>query len=231
MSDIKQVYDNIIERMADAAKRSGRPADTVRLLAVSKKQSTQAIQALAALGQLDFGESTIQEAQHKIPQYPNLTWHCIGHLQSNKTKYVPGLFDWVHSVDSEKLVDRIAHAARAQDKPVNILLQVNTAGDPAKYGMSPDRLFQAAETLLEKAYSHVILKGLMTIGLRSTGVDNTRSTFAALRRLSEKAGEEFGKEYFSELSMGMSHDFEIAIEEGATMVRIGTALFGERTSG
>lgn len=220
--------DQIRERIKAAAKRCGRNPDEIRLIAVSKKQPVQAVERLAAQGQVDFAESTINEAQEKIPDNPALIWHCIGHIQSNKTRFIPDLFDWVHSVDSEKLVARLQQAAKQENRPLKLLLQVNIARDPAKFGFAPENLPSVIESMLEKHYSHVALHGLMTIGKADVSADETRRTFASLKTLSDDLSKRFGRHYFKELSMGMSQDFEIAIEEGATMVRVGTALFGGR---
>lgn len=228
MTDAAARLEAVRRRIAAAAARSGRSADAVRLIAVSKTQSLAAVQAMAAAGQTDFGESTIQDAATKIPFCPRLSWHLVGHLQSNKTAQVPGLFDWVHSVDSEKLARRIARAAQGQDKVINILLQVNISADPAKYGFHPDELFAVTERLLEANAAGIRLRGLMTIGRRGVEAAETRRAFAELRELARVAARRFGDAYFAELSMGMSGDYEMAVEEGATMVRVGTALFGER---
>lgn len=228
MTDLIANLRAVRERVAAAAARSGRQARDVRLIAVSKTRPLADVEALAAAGQVDFGESTIQDASTKIPHRPDLSWHLIGHLQSNKTRFVPGLFDWVHSVDSEKLAARIARAAEQQGKVIKVLLQVNVSGDPAKYGFGVDELFAVAERLLEKNYAGIRLKGLMTIGRRGLDEAGTRRSFSDLRELARGAAERFGEAYFDELSMGMSGDYEIAIEEGATQVRVGTGLFGER---
>ncbi|MEN8761447.1 MAG: YggS family pyridoxal phosphate-dependent enzyme [Thiogranum sp.] len=217
------------ERIATAARRSGRLPQQVRLIAVSKTQTLQDIQALADLGVSDFGENQIQEALGKLAQFRQtaLDWHFIGHLQSNKCKFIPGNFSWVHSVDSEKLLRRIDQAARDADASVNLLLQVNVSADPAKHGVPSGELFPLVEHLLEQTSGKTQLRGLMTIGYRGAGADDRRRSFAALRQLLEQCQQRF-EESMTELSMGMSGDFELAIEEGATMVRIGTALFGPR---
>ena len=228
MTDLRARLDRVRERIAAAAVRSGRAPDAVRLVAVSKTRPLADVEALAAAGQTDFGESTVQDALTKIPQRPDLCWHLIGHLQSNKARFVPGLFDWVHSVDSEKIAARIARAAEQQGRVIDILLQVNVSGDPAKYGFAPDELFAVTERLLAQEYAGVRLRGLMTIGRRGQDEAGTRRTFADLRELARAAGERFGEACFRELSMGMSGDYEIAVEEGATLVRVGTGLFGAR---
>ena len=217
------------ERIAAAARRSGRLPQAVRLIAVSKTKTLQDIQSLADLGVKDFGENQIQEALDKLVQFRQtaLDWHFIGHLQSNKCKFIPGNFSWVHSIDSEKLVRRIAQATRDADASVNLLLQVNVSADPAKHGVPSRELFSLVEHILEQTSGRTQLRGLMTIGYHGAGVDDRRRSFAALRLLLEQCQQRFGAS-MTELSMGMSDDFELAIEEGATMVRVGTALFGPR---
>ncbi len=227
---MNQQLNTIWQRISTAAKRSGRNPEAIRLVAVSKKQPVQAIQQLAEQGQIDFGESTLQEAQEKIPDNPALSWHCIGHIQSNKTRYIPGLFDWVHSIDSEKLVDRLEQAASQENQQLKFLLQVNIAQDPDKFGFAAENLDSVIDSILSKQYRHVVLHGLMTIGQANVSEDKTRLAFVALKTLSDELSMRFGQRHFKELSMGMSQDFEIAIEEGATMVRVGTALFGDRHS-
>jgi len=219
----------VAERIAAAARRSGRLPQEVRLIAVSKTQTLQDIQVLADLGVSDFGENQIQEALGKLAQFRQTAWdwHFIGHLQSNKCKFIPGNFSWVHSIDSEKLLRRIDQAARDADASVNLLLQVNVSADPAKHGVPSRELFSLVEHILEQTSDRTRLRGLMTIGYRGAGVDDRRRCFAALRQLLEQCQRRFG-ESMTELSMGMSGDFELAIEEGATMVRVGTALFGPR---
>ncbi|MEE9342803.1 MAG: YggS family pyridoxal phosphate-dependent enzyme [Gammaproteobacteria bacterium] len=218
----------VTSKMTQAAKNSGRKPEDVRLIAVSKTKPLTAVTSLASEGQIDFGENTIQDAETKIPHCKNLTWHFIGHLQSNKTKYMPELFDWVHTIDSLKLVTRINAAAISGKKTINLLLQVNVANDKDKTGLRVNDLFPMAEQILNSSFSGIALKGVMTIGRKNATKDQSRQTFEALRQLAENAAQEFGTEYFSELSMGMSDDFEMAIEEGATMVRVGAALFGGR---
>jgi len=217
------------ERIAAAARRSGRLPQAVRLIAVSKTKTLQDVQSLADLGVKDFGENQIQEALGKLVQLRQtaLDWHFIGHLQSNKCKFIPGNFSWVHSIDSEKLVRRIAQAARDADASVNLLLQVNVSADPAKHGVPSRELFSLVERILEQTSGRTQLRGLMTIGYHGADDDDRRRSFAALRLLLEQCQQRFGPS-MTELSMGMSGDFETAIEEGATMVRVGAALFGPR---
>jgi len=215
--------------IASAAQRSGRSADDVRLIAVSKRQPVSAIEKFILQGQRDFGENQIQEAIDKIEQLRGrpVEWHFIGHLQSNKTRHVGGNFSWVHTVDSAKLARRIAASAEEAGQTVKILFQVNVSSDPAKHGIEQNDLFPLIDTLLEEQMKSIYPCGLMTIGQRAANETETRATFAGLRTLLEQCRQRFG-DSFSELSMGMSGDFELAVEEGATMVRVGTALFGHR---
>ncbi len=217
------------QRIAEAAQRSGRSAVDVRLIAVSKCQPVAAIEALIARGQRDFGENQMQEATDKIGQLQGrpVEWHFIGHLQSNKTRHVGANFSWVHTVDTARLARRIAASAEEAGRVVKVLLQVNISSDPAKHGIEQDELFPLVDTLLEEQLKTVRLCGLMTIGQRGAGEAESRATFAGLRTLLEHCRQRFG-DSFTELSMGMSDDFELAVEEGATMPRIGTALFGRR---
>jgi pyridoxal phosphate enzyme (YggS family) len=228
--DARERLGAIRRRIADAAARAGRSAGEVRLIAVSKKQPAQAMQALVDAGAKDFGESQVQEALDKVAHFrgAGLNWHFIGHLQSNKTRHVPGHFHWVHSVDSTRLARRLNEAVcAAATAPLQMLLQVNVAGDPAKHGLMPGELYAAVDELLELRLEGVRLRGLMTIGWLDSDESATRASFARLRDLLAGCRARFGDE-FRELSMGMSGDFEIAVEEGATMVRVGTALFGPR---
>lgn len=218
---------DVRQRIAVAAQRSGRRADAVRLIAVSKRQPVAAIEALIACGQRDFGENQVQEAIDKMGhlQGHSIDWHFIGHLQSNKTRHIGANFSWVHSVDSAKLARRIAASAGEAGRVVNLLLQVNVSADPAKHGIEQDALFPLIDSLLEEQLETIRLCGLMTIGYRGASATDTRTSFASLRNLLEQCRLRFG-DTFSELSMGMSVDLELAVEEGATMVRVGTALFG-----
>jgi hypothetical protein len=224
-----EAIGSVRQRIAEAAQLSGRSAGNVRLIAVSKRQPVAAIEALIACGQKDFGENQMQEAIDKIGHLQGrpVEWHFVGHLQSNKTRHVGGNFNWVHTIDSVKLARRIAASADEAGRVVKLLLQVNVSGDPAKHGIEQNDLFPLVDTLLEEQLKTIPLSGLMTIGHRGANETDIRATFAGLRTLLEQCRQRFG-ESFSELSMGMSEDFELAVEEGATMVRVGEALFGHR---
>jgi len=217
------------ERIAVAARKAGRAPDAVRLIAVSKTKPVEDIAALADLGQHDFGENQMQEALEKIERLRGrgLEWHFIGHLQSNKARFVGEHFSWVHSVDSERLAGRIAASVRKGNPAVRLLIQVNVFGDPAKHGVASEDLFPLLDAILARDLPGIRLCGLMTIGRLGGGEADTRRGFAQARRLLEACRQRFGAG-FSELSMGMSGDYQLAIEEGATMVRVGSALFGAR---
>lgn len=207
-------------RIAAAAERSGRNADAVTLVAVSKTFPADAVAAAVAAGVTHIGENRVQEAQAKRalldPAGIACTWHLLGHLQSNKVKTALRAFDILQSVDSMRLAEQLSRNAT---RPVDILLEVNVAGETSKYGFAPEHVPEAAERIA--ALPHLRPRGLMTVAPMATDVEDVRPVFRRLRELRDAAG-------LVELSMGMSHDFEVAIEEGATMVRIGRAIFGER---
>jgi len=211
------------QRIADACAQAGRPRASVRLLAVSKTKPPEAVREAAGCGLRLFGENKVQEAQAKIPQCPSgLEWHLIGHLQSNKAKVAARLFQMIHSVDSLKLLQALETHA---DTTLPILLQVNVSGEAAKSGMKPDEVANVVEAANQM--SNVEVHGLMTIPPFTPDPEKARGHFRALRKLRDRVQEETGTP-LPELSMGMSHDLEVAIEEGSTWVRIGTDLFGAR---
>jgi len=210
------------EKIASASFKAGRHPDEVRLVAVTKKVDATRIGSAAALGLTDFGENYIQEARDKIGTLPGtLRWHMIGHLQMNKVKYVPRLFDYVHSVDRQELLDGLDKFG----KSLNLLFEVNLSGEPQKHGATVEGLKRMLETV--KSLRSVKPVGLMTMPPYAENSEEVRHQFAGLRKLLEEVNRQFSLG-MKELSMGMSSDFEVAIEEGATMVRIGTAIFGER---
>ena len=231
MSSRAEKLAEVRERIAVAARRSGRAPHAVRLIAVSKTKPLEDIAALADLGQRDFAENQMQEALEKIERLREraLEWHFIGHLQSNKTRFVGGHFSWVHSLDSERLAGRIAASVRDGDPAVRLLVQVNVFRDPAKHGVASEDLFALLDAVLARDLPGIRLCGLMTIARLGASAADTRRGFARARALLEQCRARFGED-FSELSMGMSSDYELAIEEGATMVRVGSALFGSRES-
>jgi len=216
--------------IADAALRAGRRPEDVKLVAVSKTQPPEAVAAAITAGQREFGENTVQDALTKIPRFAGqgLEWHFIGHLQSNKARFIPGNFAWVHSLASVKLAQRLARLMQEQNTTVNALLEVNITRDPAKHGVAPEDIAPLLEQLLKANLSGIHLRGLMTIGPHPATESERRASFAALSKLREDCAQRFALPGFTELSMGMSGDFIEAILEGATMVRLGTAIFGER---
>lgn len=220
----------IRERIADAAGRAGRSPDDVRLIAVSKTHPIDAVRAAADAGQRDFGENKVQEALQKIAQSTDtgLKWHLIGHLQSNKARKAAGAAHAIHAIDSVDLLKRIDQAAGEAGRTVEVLIQVDLALEDTKFGAP----VSAVGTIVHAAGSCTAarLAGLMLLPPTAENPEDARPWFARLRALRDQLLESgVAAERLRELSMGMSHDFEVAIEEGATMVRVGTAIFGERS--
>ena len=214
------------QRIARACERCGRDPQGVQLVAVSKTHEADVVREAAECGLRIFGESKVQEAKAKIPLCPgNLTWHMIGHLQRNKAGLAVELFDRIHSVDSLRLLETLDRAAAEAGKTLPVLLEVNVSGEASKFGMPPSagpEVLKAANDLY-----HVSVVGLMTMPPFTEEPEKARAHFRALCALREQWRDETGYG-LDELSMGMSHDFEVAIEEGSTWVRVGTAIFGER---
>jgi hypothetical protein len=184
-------------------------------------------------GQSVFGENTLQDAMGKLHAIsdPQVEWHFIGHLQSNKARLVPGNFQWLHTLDSLKLAGKLSAAWRDTRLPLQVLLQVNIANDPRKYGLDPADATQFVKDLLQLDLPGICLRGLMTIGREHATPEERRRDFRTLRQLRDDIATQLKIASFSELSMGMSDDFEIAIAEGATMVRVGSSIFGPRPDG
>lgn len=224
--DIAENLNSIRQRIAAACARAGRDASAVTLLAVSKTHPPEAIAAAAGCGQVLFGESKIQEAKAKIPLCPGKArWHFIGHLQSNKCRDAVELFQMIESVDSLALAQEINKRAAAAAKTMPVLLEVNVAGEASKFGYAPERLL--AELAELNKLPRLEIHGLMTVPPYVTDAEKARPHFRRLRELKERTEAVLGAP-LPVLSMGMSGDFEVAIEEGATIVRVGTALFGAR---
>jgi pyridoxal phosphate enzyme (YggS family) len=224
MSD--SAIETVKQRIADACARSDRDVDSVKLVAVSKRKSPDAVRALAESGLEVFGESRVQEATQKIPLCPTgLTWHMIGHVQRNKARDVARLFSYVHSVDSLRLLEALDGAAADAGKTLPVLLEVNVSGEGSKFGLTPAEVPAVLERC--QALMNLDVSGVMTIPPFAPEAEEARPYFARLRELRDEWRDESGFP-LDELSMGMSHDFEIAIEEGATWIRLGTILFGER---
>ncbi|VEI30159.1 TIM-barrel fold family protein [Stutzerimonas stutzeri] len=226
MSTIEKNIAKVAARIREAAQAVGRDPASVGLLAVSKTQPAAAIREAAETGMRDFGENYLQEAldkQAELSELP-LTWHFIGPIQSNKTKSIAEHFDWVHSVDRLKIAQRLSDQRSAELPPLNICLQVNVSGEASKSGCAPEELPQLAQAVA--AMPRLRLRGLMCIPAPSEDPAEQRAAFARLRALRDELPLTLDT-----LSMGMSQDLEAAIAEGATWVRIGTALFGARDYG
>jgi PLP dependent protein len=214
------------QRMAAACTRSGRDPGAVSLLAVSKGHPPEAVREGAAAGQILFGENKVQEAKAKIPLCPGrLRWHLIGHLQSNKCRDAVHLFEMIHSIDSVDLAQELQKWCDKAAKTMPVLLEVNMAGESTKFGFKPDQVLAVLEPI--NALPRLEVHGLMTIAPYTPTPEKVRPIFRQLRELKEACEQKLGAP-LPQLSMGMSGDFEVAIEEGATLVRIGTALFGPR---
>ncbi len=217
----------MVQRNISAAcDRSGRSAEDVTLVVVSKTFPAEAIDEAIAAGATDIGENKVQEAESKFPSLQkSARYHLIGHLQSNKSKTAAALFDVVQTVDSEKLARRLDDAAAEEGKRLEVLIQVNVGLEEQKYGVIAEDARGLAREIA--AFEHLQLTGLMTIP-PVAGETETRGYFAALRRLRDQMRDQLGQSSFRHLSMGMSSDYELAIEEGATVVRVGSAIFGRR---
>ncbi|MDQ7822020.1 MAG: YggS family pyridoxal phosphate-dependent enzyme [Candidatus Eremiobacteraeota bacterium] len=225
-SDMKARYDDLCARMEKAAAKRGRRFQDIRFVAVSKKVHAQRIIEAAGLGITDFGENYFQEAREKITTLEGkLTWHFIGHLQKNKAHQVLELFNLIQSVDSVDLAERLAKRAQERGKAAEVLLQVHYGDEATKHGFLTDEVMPSMERI--SCLTHLKVKGLMTIPPFLEDPEENRRYFRDMALLSEKLRGFPGYEAVH-LSMGMTDDFEIAIEEGSTMVRIGRALFGER---
>ncbi|MGD1019495.1 MAG: YggS family pyridoxal phosphate-dependent enzyme [Verrucomicrobiia bacterium] len=220
MSAIADNIKVIDQRIQAAADRAGRDRSEITLISISKAIEPEAVEAALAAGQTVFGESKVQEARAKIPVVSGRArWHLVGHLQTNKARDAVALFDVIHSVDSRKLADELNKWSERAGKTQAILLEVNVSGEASKFGLKPEDLESTLTAINQLPRLEV--RGLMTVAPYATEAAEARPYFRRLRELRDALG-------LRDLSMGMSHDFEVAIEEGATMVRIGTAIFGER---
>ena len=228
--EIKNNLGAIRERMRVAAEQSGRLVDDIRLIAISKYMPPEYVRSAMSAGQHRFGENTVQDALTKqaLIDDPDNEWHFVGHLQSNKAKMIPGNFDWLHTLDSIKLATRLSESMLKSAGVLNALLQVNIASDRDKFGLPADAVFPFIDKLLNARLDGIRLRGLMTIGRRDATLNERRADFSDLRDLRDRCATQFDLTGFSELSMGMSGDFEAAIAEGATLIRVGSALFGPR---
>jgi pyridoxal phosphate enzyme (YggS family) len=226
VNEIADRLEQVRARIASAAERASRSSEDVKLVAVTKGHDVEKVRSALEAGQTIFGESKIQEARAKIPLLPShLTWHFIGHLQKNKVRHALPLFQLIHSVDSLELGQQIQRIAREDGLYPRVLLEVNVAGEGTKFGFPPEELSAKMEQLL--TLDRVSIEGLMTIPPIAEEAENSRPYFANLRQIRDRLEKEF-RMRLPELSMGMSDDFDIAVEEGSTYVRVGTAIFGPR---
>jgi hypothetical protein len=226
MSDLAARLSTIRGRIQMACDRAGRAVESVELIGVSKNHPAESVTEAVRLGLTLFGENRIQEAKAKIPLSPgSARWHFIGHLQTNKAKDAMALFQMVQGVDSLDVAHELQKQAVKQVRRMPILLEVNVAGESSKFGWHPDAVLEALPAL--NALDRLELRGLMTIAPYSTDPERARPFFRNLRELRDRCAERLGAP-LPVLSMGMSGDLEVAIEEGSTMVRIGTDLFGSR---
>jgi pyridoxal phosphate enzyme (YggS family) len=224
---IEQRLEEVRGRMADAARRSRRDPAGIELVAVTKTHPPEALQEALAAGQTLFGENRVQEARVKIPLVSSRArWHFIGHLQKNKIRQALPLFELLHSIDSLELARDVQRIAEEDGQRPRILLEVNVAGEGSKFGFKPARLEAEIETLIAEA-PRLEVAGLMAIPPFAPKPEASRPYFALLRQLRDTVQEKL-RIGLPELSIGMSGDYEVAIEEGATLVRVGTAIFGER---
>jgi PLP dependent protein len=227
MESIEENLARVREQIAVAAARAGRVKEEIELVAVSKTHPVEKVQAAFEAGQTLFGESRVQEARAKIPLLPSrLRWHFIGHLQKNKIRHALPLFELFHGIDSLAVAQEMHRVAEEEGMHPRVLLEINLAGEASKHGFAPEELQRDLEPTL--SLGRLTVEGLMTIPPLAPEAEASRHYFVALRELRDKLETEFNVR-LPQLSMGMSGDFPIAIEEGATLVRVGTAIFGERS--
>ncbi len=226
---IKSNWEQIQENIANTALANGRNPDTIKVIAVSKTHNPELIKTALEIGISRFGENYVQELTSKYEYFKNSDlkpeWHFIGHLQTNKVKFIIPFISMIHTVDSVKLAGEINKWAEKNNRTIDILVQVNTSGEQSKYGCEPDFTVELVREI--KDFPRLKILGLMTIGTFSDDEKIIRREFRLLSKLLNDVNQELGLN-LKELSMGMTHDYMIAIEEGATYLRIGTAIFGER---
>src|SRR5881296_3847439 len=225
--DIAENVACVREQIAQAAAKACRAADDIELVTITKTHPAEKVREAIEAGQTLFGESRVQEARAKIPELPsNLRWHFVGHLQKNKIRHALPLFELIHSVDSLALAQEINRIAEEEGLHPRVLLEVNVAGEGSKFGFKPEALRAEMERLL--ALPRLSILGLMTIPPLSEEAEASRKFFVELCELRDRFQTEFHVD-LAKLSMGMTNDFLVAVEEGATLVRVGTAIFGERS--
>ena len=226
MASIAEKLERVREQIAQAAAKTGRPVNEIELVAIAKTHPAEQVREAVEAGHTLFGESRVQEARAKIPELPsNLRWHFVGHLQKNKIRQALPLFELFHGVDSLALAREMDRIAAEQGEHPRVLLEVNVAGEGTKFGFKAETLHAEIRPLLE--LPRLSIEGLMCIPPLAEEAEVSRKFFVQLRELRNSLEKEFDVK-FPRLSMGMTQDFSIAVEEGATLVRVGTAIFGER---
>src|SRR5437762_9534322 len=226
MTSIADNLERVREQIAQATGKAGRSIDDVELVAISKTHDAVKVREAIEAEQSLFGESRVQEARVKIPDLPsNLRWHFVGHLQKNKIRHALPLFEIIHSIDSLALAQDINRIAQEEGLHPRVLLEVNVAGEGSKFGFAPDKLREQMQELL--ALARLSIEGLMCIPPLGVESEDSRKFFVQVRELRDSLEKEFSVK-LPRLSMGMTQDFAIGIDEGATLVRVGTAIFGER---
>lgn len=225
---LKDRLEEVEERIQEACRRAGRDRSEVTLIAVSKTKPAEVLKEAYDLGIRVFGENKVQELTEKYEVLPkDIRWHMIGHLQTNKVKYIADKVELIHSVDSLKLAETIEKEAAKRNRTIDILVEVNVAEEKSKFGLKMEEVIPFIEKVA--GFSHINVRGLMTIAPFVENPEKNRSVFADLRKLSVDITEKnIDNVNVSILSMGMTNDYEVAIEEGATMVRVGTGIFGAR---
>jgi PLP dependent protein len=227
MASIAENLERVHEQIAQAAAKAGRAVEDIELVAISKTHDAGKVREAIEAGHTLFGESRVQEARVKIPELPsNLRWHFVGHLQKNKIRHALPLFELIHSVDSLTLAQDVNRIAEEDGLHPRVLLEVNVAGEGSKFGFTPEKLREDLENLL--ALPRLSILGLMTIPPLAEEAEASRKYFVQLRELRDQLQTEFHVD-LAQMSMGMTQDFAVAVEEGATLVRVGTAIFGERS--
>jgi pyridoxal phosphate enzyme (YggS family) len=227
MTSVAQNLERVREQIVGAAVKVGRAVDEIELVAITKTHPADKIREAIEAGQTLFGESRVQEARAKIPELPSvLRWHFVGHLQKNKIRHALPLFELFHSVDSLALAQDMNRIANEEGLHPRVLLEVNVAGEGSKFGFKPETVRAEMESLL--ALARLSIEGLMCIPPLAEEAEASRVVFVQLRELRDALEKEFDLK-LPQLSMGMTNDFVVAVEEGATLVRVGTAIFGERT--
>jgi PLP dependent protein len=226
MASIAENLERVREQIAQAAAKAGRAPDETELVAITKTHPAEKVREAVEAGHIVFGESRVQEARGKIPELPsNLRWHFVGHLQKNKIRHALALFELFHGVDSLALAQEMDRIAAEEGERLRVLLEVNVAGEGSKFGFKAETLRTEIGSLL--VLPRLSIEGLMCIPPLAEEAEASRKFFVQLRELRNSLEKEFDVK-LPHLSMGMTHDFWIAVEEGATLVRVGTAIFGER---